>query len=342
MTRPEEPAGLELRRHPDAATLVPLRARLLAALRAWLDARGFVEADVPVLLPHAGQESHLHAPALALPGLPGRLWLQTSPELCLKRLVCAGVPRVYALGPAFRAGREELSTLHQPQFSMLEWYRPGDSLDALVADVQGLAAAAAEALDVAPPPAGRVLALREAFTEFVGCPLDPLLDGDAPAFAAAAQAAGIEGCRADDAPATLFGRALVARLEPALAALPGLVFLRDWPACGAALARLGDGDPRVAQRVEAYLGGIELANGYVELRDAEQHRRRWQREAAAREDAAPPWDEGLLADLAAPGLPPTVGMALGVDRLLLALRGGTALAEVLPFHLAAPTDGPRP
>jgi lysyl-tRNA synthetase class 2 len=327
---------MQLRRHPDAAALVARRARLLAALRAWLDARGFVEADVPVLLPHAGQEAHLHAPAVELHGLPGRLWLQTSPELCLKRLVCAGVPRVYALGPAFRAGREELSTLHQPQFTMLEWYRPGTALEDLVQDVLGLVGAASEALGVPAPAASRVMSVREAFADLGGCPVDALLDGDVPGFVTAAARAGIQGCRSDDTPQTLFGRVLVSRVEPAIGALPGLVFLRDWPAFGAALARLDDADPRVARRVEAYLGGVELANGYVELDDPEEHRRRWRAEAALREDEAPPWDEGLLADLAGPGLPPTVGMALGVDRLALALRGDASLAEVLPFHLVAP------
>jgi lysyl-tRNA synthetase class 2 len=332
------PARFVLRRHPHAAALVASRARLLRALRGWLDARGFVEADVPVLLPHAGQEAHLNPPAVELVGLPGPLWLQTSPELCLKRLVCAGVPRVYALGPAFRAGREELSTLHQPQFAMLEWYRPGSALDELVQDVLGLAGAAAAALGVPPPASARTLTVRQAFADLAGCPLDPLLDGDLPGFLAAAARAGIEGCRPDDPPATLFGRVLVARVEPALASLPGLVFLRDWPAFGAALARLDPADPRLAQRVEAYLSGVDLANGYVELDDPDEHRRRWRLEAEARDGEAPALDEGLLADLAGRGLPPTVGMALGVDRLMLALTGATSLADVLPFRLE-PSSG---
>jgi lysyl-tRNA synthetase class 2 len=341
VTDPVTPPRLVLRRHPAPAALVARRARLLAALRGWLDARGLVEADVPVLLPHAGQEVHLHAPAVVLHGLPGRLWLQTSPELCLKRLVCAGVPRVYALGPAFRAGPEELSRLHQPQFTMLEWYRPGSDPADLVDDVLGLAGAAAGALDVAAPGPGRVLDVREAFAELAGCPLDPLLDGDAAGFAVAARSAGITTCRDDDPPATLFGRVLVERVEPALARLTGLVFLTDWPRFAAGLARLHDDDPRVAGRVEAYLGGVELANGYVELDDPDEHRRRWLAERAARSDEAPPWDEALLGDLATSGMPPTVGMALGVDRLMLALCGEAALADVMPFHLARATgDAP--
>jgi lysyl-tRNA synthetase class 2 len=330
-------SGLRVVRHPDAARLVAQRARALAALRAWLDARGLHEADVPPLAPHAGQEAHLRPPRVEVSGLQGPLFLQTSPELALKRLVCAGVRRVYALGPAFRGGPEELSRLHQPQFTLLEWYRPGERVEDLVADVQGLVGAAAGALGVPAPAASRVLTLREACGELAGVDLDPLLGGDVPRFAAAARRAGVEGARDDDAPATALGRVLVARVEPALARLPGLVFLRDWPACCAALARLSPDDPRVALRVEAYLSGLELANGWVELADPEEHRRRWRAEAALRDDPAPPWDEGFLHDLSTAGLPPSVGMALGFDRLLLALLGGSALADILPLRLAPAT-----
>jgi lysyl-tRNA synthetase class 2 len=320
-------------RHPDAARLVEQRARLLAGLRGWLDARGFLEADVPPLAPHAGQEPHLRPPRVQLEGASTPLYLQTSPELALKRLVCAGVPRVYALGFAFRGGRDEISTLHQPQFTMLEWYRPGTRVEKLAEDVLGLVAAAAAALRVPAPASHRMLRVDEAFAEFAGLDLQPVLDGDVHRFSTLARRAGVESARdSDDAP-TAFGRALVTLLDPALARQPGLVFLRDWPAFGAALARLSPEDPRVALRLEAYLRGLELANGYVELADPDEHRRRWREEAAQREDAAPPQDEGLLADLAAPGLPPCIGMALGVDRLQLALTGGTSLADVLPLHL---------
>lgn len=111
---------LELRLHPDAAELVPLRAKVLAALRRHLDGQGLVEADVGALAPFAGQEPMLRPPTADVPGLPGPLYLQTSPELLLKRLVWAGTPAVYALGPAYRGGFEELSTQHQPEFTMLE------------------------------------------------------------------------------------------------------------------------------------------------------------------------------------------------------------------------------
>jgi len=318
--------GLRLVRHPRAAELVAQRARLLAALRAHLDGRGFLEADVPALQPHAGQEAYLHPPAVTVAGLPGPLWLATSPELCLKRLVCAGVPRVYALGPAYRGGREEVSRLHQPQFCMLEWYRPGRRVEDLVDDVRALSDIASEALGVAAPPAGRVLSVRDAFSQLAGLSLDEVL--------------------AEDDPPSAFGRALVEHVEPALGRQPGWVFLHRYPAFAAALARLDPDDSRVALRVEAYLHGVEIANGYVELADADEHRRRWAEEHRSRgiDSPVPPIDEGFLDDLHSPGLPECVGMALGVDRLMLALLGAASLADILPFRLElpAPQDTTRP
>lgn len=325
--------ALRLVRHPQAARLVALRARALAAVRAWAAGRGLQEADVPPLSPAAGQEAHLRPPRVEVDGLPGPLFLQTSPELALKRLVCAGATRVYALGPAFRGGRDELTPLHQPQFTLLEWYRPGDTVELLVEDVRDLVAAVAAALEVPAPPSVRVLTLREACAALAGIDLGPLLDGDVPAFAAAARRAGLEEARDEDDAATALGRVLVARLDPALVREPGLVCLRDWPACAAALARLSPSDPRVALRVEAYLCGLELANGWVELADPAEHRRRWTAEAALRDDPAPPVDEAFLHELSTDGLPGCVGMALGFDRLLLALLGGGSLCDVLPLHL---------
>jgi lysyl-tRNA synthetase class 2 len=331
-------AGWRLRRHPEAARLVAQRAALLRAVRGCLDAQAFVEADPPALLPHAGQEPHLRPPRVELPGLPGALWLQTSPEMSLKRLVCAGVERVYALGPAYRGGRDELSRHHQPQFTMLEWYRPGTELEALVQDVRALGAVAAVALGVSAPRDGTVMSMRWAFTEYAGVSLDPLLDGDVPRFTAGARAAGVATCRDDDDAPTAFGRVLIERVEPALAALDGWVFLHGYPAFAASLAKLDPRDERVALRMEAYLDGVEIANGNVELGDAEEHRRRWEAERDEREDAAPDIDEGLLAALEDPGMPPTVGMALGVDRLAMALLGADSLAEVLPFVLEVEPD----
>ena len=318
---------LELRLHPDAAELVPLRAKVLAALRRHLDGQGLVEADVGALAPFAGQEPMLRPPTADVPGLPGPLYLQTSPELLLKRLVWAGTPAVYALGPAYRGGFEELSTRHQPEFLMLEWYRPGDATDLLVDDVVGLVRAAAEALGV-PAPAGTgpddrdVRALEEAFPSLTGCSLDEAT-------------AGADG-------AGRFHRLLVERVEPALLAAGGRGFLRDYPACASALARVEadeDGRP-TARRVEAYLDGVELANGWVELTDADELAARWEAERAERDTEAPVLDARLI-DLYRRRPPPqTVGMALGVDRLVMALQGRDRLGDVRPLRLARPGEAP--
>lgn len=332
---------LILRRHPDAARLVRERSRLVSALRLRLESWGLVEAHVPPWQPAAGPEPHLSAPRVELPGLPGALWLQTSPELLLKRLACAGLSRVFALGPAFRGGRAELSAAHQPAFSMLEWYRPGEQLAALEQDLLALVAAAAGALGVEPPPPGPSLSVAEALQEFGGVDAEPLLDGNAAAFARAARSAGLSGCRHTDDLTTLLGRVLVERVEPGLTALPGVVFLHGWPAAGAALAALDKDDPRLALRVEAYLSGVELANGYVELLDADALEQRWDELAAqCDEGEAGPRDEGLLHDLRQHPPPPLVGMALGVDRLHMALLGAPDLSHVLPLslHLADGAD----
>jgi len=325
---------LVLRRSPEAARLVAQRAALLAALRRHLDGSGLLEADVPVLLPFAGQEPQLQPPRVDVPGLPGPLWLQTSPELALKRLVCAGVPGLYALGPAFRGGREELSEQHQPAFAMLEWYRAGERLSLLEDDCLALGSAAAGALGVDVPGRAASLTIMEACERWAGLDAGMLFEGDLPAFAAAARAAGLSRCRDDEDAASLLGRVLVERIEPGLASCEGWVFLHGYPAALAALSRISPEDPRLALRVEAYLGGVELANGYVELTDGQEQARRWDAEASKRGDAMPPRDEELLDDLRAGALGPTVGMALGVDRLAMVLLGAGSLAEVLPLHLS--------
>lgn len=319
--------GWRLERHPDAAACVRRRARVLAALRSALDADGFVEADAPVTSPAATQDAHLDSPRVDVAGFDAPLYLQTSPELALKRLVMAGVERVYSLGPAFRGGREELSRHHQPVFTMLEWYRPGHDVDALCDDVVRWGAAVAEALGVAPPRARRVLSVHEACLRWAGVSLDPLLDGELDAFA---DGAGVP--LGDGDPVQLFSRVLVERIEPALRDEPGWTFLVGYPAAVASLAALDPNDPRVARRAEAYLDGIELANGYAELADADEHRRRWAAEAGLHESPRPV-DEAFLRELERDGLTDCAGMALGVDRLVMRLLGLHDVADVLPLRL---------
>jgi lysyl-tRNA synthetase class 2 len=327
--------SIALRRHADAARVVRERARLLAALRERMAFWGLVEADPPPLAPVAGPEPYLQPPRVDIPGLDAPLWLQTSPELGLKRLLAAGLPGLYALGPSFRGGREELSDWHQPVFTMLEWYRPGDAVRDLEDDCVQLGEAAADALDVPAPEGRRSLSVTEAVQRFAGLDLEPLLDGDTAAFASAARDSGLDRAADGDDATTLLGRVLVERVEPALMSHGGWTFLHGWPRCVAALAKLDPADDRLALRVEAYVSGLELANGYVELLDAQALASRWDELSEGRTGQVPPRDESLLAELAehAPG--PTVGMALGVDRLAAALTGARGLADVLPLALTA-------
>lgn len=318
-------------RHPDALAVLQRRAAALAALRGQLAADDFLEADVPVLSPAATQDAHLSSPRVDVDGFDAPLFLQTSPELALKRLVCAGAPKVYALGPAFRGGREELSRHHQPAFAMLEWYRPEHDLEALCDDVLRWEGAVARGLGVDVRRPCRTLSVHDAFLRWADLSLDPLLDGRAADFADAATRAGIPGCAGDD-PVQLFSRVLVERIEPALHREPGWTFLTHYPACVASLAALDPDDERLALRAEAYLDGVEIANGYAELADVAEHRRRWAEEARARGTTLP-LDEDFLADLEAPGLPDCSGMALGVDRLVMALLGDASIADVLPLRL---------
>jgi lysyl-tRNA synthetase class 2 len=329
---------LALKRHADAARVVRERARLLASLRERMAFWGLVEADPPPLAPVAGPEPYLCPPRIDVPGLGAPLWLQTSPELGLKRLLAAGLPGLYALGPSFRGGREELSEWHQPAFTMLEWYRPGDAVGDLEADCVQLGEAAADALDVPAPEGRRSLSVTEAVRRFAGLDLEPLLDGDTTAFARAARDTGLDRAADGDDATTLLGRVLVERVEPALMAESGWTFLHGWPRCVAALARLDPSDERLALRVEAYLSGLELANGYVELLDAQALAARWDDLTRDRSDDAPPRDEALLTELAEHPPGPTVGMALGVDRLAAALTGARGLADVLPLALASEQD----
>ncbi len=326
---------LVLRRHSDASELIAQRARLLAGLRDWMGRDGFIEVEVPALMPSAGQEAHLHPPRVDVPGLPQSLWLQTSPELGLKRLLCAGAEKIYSLGWAFRGGREELSSLHQPQFCLLEWYRPGTSLSLLQDDVVGLGEAASVALGVESPKETRVVSLADIYKSCDGPSYELILDGDIDKFCRQAETCGWGPFASGLDVATVFSQVMVDVIEPWLARQDGWVFVMGYPAFQAGLAQLDPVDERVALRMEAYLGGIEIANGYVELSDPREHHRRWGAEMAVKgEGAFPELDQSFLSELEREGLSPTVGMALGVDRCALALLGKTELNEVLPFFLS--------
>ncbi|HET7506522.1 MAG TPA: EF-P lysine aminoacylase EpmA [Kofleriaceae bacterium] len=312
------------------------RAEALAALRRFFADRGFLEVETPLLVPSPGLELHLDA----VPAGDG--YLITSPEYQMKRLLAAGLPRIYQVCKCFRAG--EHGPHHAGEFTMVEWYRGFDELAAILRDTEELVAevvqavaggsiaeAGGRAIDVSPP--WPRMTVREAMRRWAG--VEVIGDEPAPALVAAVRAAGIavaDDTAWDDA----FFAAFLARVDPALAALDRPMILEDWPAPLAALARRKPDDPLTALRFEAYVGGIELANAFGELTDPVEQRARFEHDRAtrrARGRAVYPIDERLIAALAE-GLPPSAGIALGFDRLVMLATGAPAIRDVQAFTAA--------
>lgn len=309
-----------------------LRAQVLCCIRRYFADTGVLEVSTPVLSQAGNTDPMIESFQTTYVGAqtsssPIR-WLRTSPEFFHKRLLCAGSGSIFEIGPVFRQG--ELSPRHNPEFQMLEWYRVGYDHHQLMDDVRSLLTTIYR--DVGkPPPNFRTLRFVDWFRDQAGVDLD----ASTPDYAVAAQASGIV------APVDLTGdqwcdwiRSIV--LEPRLAGA-GATFIYDFPASQAALARLTD-NPAYAARFELYLGAVELANGYHELSDPSEQRRRWQVDQSRRLELGlpvPPMDEAMLSALDI-GLPDCAGVALGLDRLLLALSGKTALDSVLvfPFQMA--------
>jgi lysyl-tRNA synthetase class 2 len=329
------------------------RDALLRTLRGWFREQGFLEVETPMLMRAPGQEPHLVPFKTAFHGSrpPTPLWLATSPEYAMKRLLAAGCERIFQLGRSYRDGRDEDSPLHSPEFTLLEWYRAWEQLGAIGHDVESLLRATAAALrgstvierdgrscDLASK--ARWLSVEQAFRELAGVELEPYLDGKDAAFVASLPAevprVG-EGARAQADSA--FFWLMVARVEAQLG-VERPVLLCRYPARHAALAELAHDDPRVAERFEVYVLGIELGNAFQELRDPVEQERRLTLEQAERVRAGGPLlpiDEAFLRALRS-GLPPASGIALGVDRLHLLLTGAKRVADVQPFPFGSPPD----
>jgi lysyl-tRNA synthetase class 2 len=313
------------------------RARVTAALRAWFGARDFVEAETAILQVSPGNEAHLHAFATELIGDAGRmpLYLHTSPEFAAKKLLAAGEPRLFTFARVFR--NRERSALHHPEFTMLEWYRANEPYDVLIADCAALLAAAAQAAGTtrfafrgreadpfAPP---ERLTVAEAFGRYANIDLLSTLD-DRDALAAAAAGQGIR-VAADDTWADIFSGVLVERIEPRLG-IGRATILDEYPTSEAALARPTAHDPRVAERFELYVCGVEIANAFGELTDPAEQRRRFEAEMAEKarvHGERYPLDEDFLAALAQ--MPPASGIALGFDRLAMLATGAQRIEQVL-------------
>jgi lysyl-tRNA synthetase class 2 len=299
--------------------ILRLRARLLARVRAFFQAREVMEVETPLLGSAAATDPHLASIAVAEGG--ATRYLQTSPELAMKRLLAAGSGPIYQVCKAFRA--QERGRLHNPEFTLLEWYRPGFDHHTLMDEVEALLASV-----LGNGPAER-LSYAEAFRRHAGLdphetPLAHLRSRAAALGADPALAAALErdGC---------LDLVLTHAVQPALG--PGLCFVYDFPATQASLARIAAG---YAQRFEAFVGGLEVANGYRELTDTTEQRRRFEADNERRRALGLPQvpiDERLLAALAH-GLPECAGVALGFDRLVMLAAGARSVSEVLAFPAA--------
>ncbi|MBS7705256.1 EF-P lysine aminoacylase EpmA [Chelatococcus asaccharovorans] len=320
------------------------RQAIIRALREHFSAQDFVEVEAGILQISPGNETHLHAFRTTLVGLDQGdtpLYLHTSPEFACKKLLAAGETRIFDIARVFR--NRERSPLHHPEFTMLEWYRAGAGYETLMADCADILALAAQAAaadvfrhrDVSADPHAppERLSVVEAFARHAGIDLAAVLPGDDPAaardaFAAAARAAGLRVAE-DDGWSDIFSRVISACVEPRLG-LGRATILYDYPASEAALARRKPDDPRFAERFELYVCGVELANAFGELTDAEEQRARFVNDMDEKEriyGERYPLDEDFLAALAA--MPAASGIALGLDRLVMLAVGARRIEDVL-------------
>jgi len=302
------------------------RAQLLAASRAFFAARGVLEVETPVLARGAATDPHIDSLATRIAGLPGEFHLCTSPEFAMKRLLAAGYGDIYQFARVFRDG--EQGRWHNPEFTLLEWYRLGFDDHALMDEVEALLAQL-----LAPE---RTLARAERLSYDAALERHTgIADGaraSTAVLAAAAAARGLvsAGLEHDALLDLLMGVAVGPQLGHERPC-----FVCDYPASQAALARLKPGSPPRAARFELYIDGVELANGFQELADPREQRRRFEADLAARRARAqrePPLDEHLIAALEA-GLPDCAGVALGFDRLVAVALGARSLAEVMAFPI---------
>jgi lysyl-tRNA synthetase class 2 len=324
--------------YADRRPFLLARSRIAAALRAWFSARDFVEAETAILQASPGNEAHLHAfstELIAPDATRSRLYLHTSPEFAAKKLLAAGEPRLFTFARVFR--NRERGALHHPEFTMLEWYRANELYGVLMDDCAALLAVTAEATatkrfafrgrEADPFAAADKVTVAEAFHRYASIDLLATLD-DRDALAAAAKGQGIRVAD-DDTWADVFSRVLVERIEPNLG-IGRATILDRYPVSEAALARPCAHDPRVADRFELYVCGVEIANAFGELTDAAEQRRRFESEMAEKERVHGeryPVDEDFLAALAA--MPPASGIALGFDRLVMLATGAPRIEQVL-------------
>jgi elongation factor P--(R)-beta-lysine ligase len=309
------------------------RTAVARAVRTYFAAEDFLEVETPALQVSPGLEPHLHAFRTELRdphgGPPRTRYLRTSPEFTLKKLLVAGLPRVFELAPSYR--NAERSSTHSPEFTMLEWYRAGETYAALERDCAGLLRAAGDAAgadrlrwrgqECDPRAPAERLIVADAFVKHAGVTLDELRRGGREAF--------------EDR----FFRLFLEAVEPKLG-IGRATLLVDWPIELAALARAKPGDPTLCERVELFVCGLELANGWSELTDPVEQRARFERDVAEKArlyGERYPIDPDFMAALEH-GLPASAGMALGFDRLVMCATGAEHIDDVRFAPVDAETE----
>jgi lysyl-tRNA synthetase class 2 len=327
-------------RHADRRPFLLARNRIITAFRAWFDHRGFIEVDCGALQISPGNETHLHGfqTDLILPdGSREPRYLHTSPEFACKKLLAAGETRIFDIAKVYR--NRERTLTHAPEFTMLEWYRAREDYEAVIEDTLALVRLAAETArtrqfqwrgrDTDPHAAAEWLTVNEAFRRYAGVDLLSTVDAGGNADREALARLSPVRVAADDTWSDIFSRILAEDVEPNLGN-GHITVLYEYPAVEAALARKSPRDARVAERFELYACGVELANGFGELTDADEQRRRFEADMDLKQriyGERYPIDEELLDALRL--MPPASGVALGLDRLIMLAAGATRMDQVL-------------
>jgi elongation factor P--(R)-beta-lysine ligase len=326
-------------RHEDRRPFLLARNRILNATRQWFAERDFLEVDVPAMVVSPGNEAHLHAFSTQLINADGSTetrYLHTSPEFACKKLLAAGEQRIFSLGHVFR--NRERTLTHSPEFTMLEWYRANAPYHAIIDDTIAMVRLAAATTGQSVFSWREVtcdtkvdvewLSVSQAFLSFAGVDLLATLKNDGTANRDALAKISPVAFQSDETWSDIFSRILVEKVEPHLGQ-GRITVLHEYPAVEAALARTCAHDPRVAERFELYACGVELANGFGELTDAAEQRRRFVAEMDLKEQRYGeryPLDEDLLAALAM--MPDASGVALGLDRLIMLATGAVRIDQV--------------
>ena len=328
-------------RHTDVRPFLAARGAITRAVRAWFDEQGFAEVETGILQISPGNETHLHAPRTELAAADGTRttrYLRTSPEFACKKLLAAGEEKIFEFARVFRD--RERGDLHLPEFTMLEWYRANAGYDLVMADSVVVIAHAAQATGIGrfsfrgksadPFAEPELLTVASAFDRFAGIDLlATIVDGEGDRAGLAAAAKQRVRIAEDDTWSDIFSKVLVEHVEPQLGQ-GRLTVLFEYPAPEAALARTKASDPRVAERFEIYACGVELANGFGELTDAVEQRRRFTQamdEKQRRYGERYPLDEDFLGAVAV--MPEASGVALGFDRLVMLASGATRIDQVV-------------